>query len=120
VIIAQRLVRMLCPTCRKQVQPTLAQQLKLGKSIDGLSALYEPIGCAYCFDTGYYGRRGIFELLEMTDPLRDVVLKRPTMQQIRDVLRNGLFTSLQGYGFQLVANGITSFEEVDRVAGADA
>ena len=119
VIIAQRLIRTLCATCKKPVQPTLAQQLKLGRMMDGVSNIYQGNGCPSCFDTGYFGRRGIFEVLEMTDPLRDVVLKRPTMQQIRDVLRTGLFTSLQAYGVQMVLNGITSFDEVDRVAGAD-
>jgi general secretion pathway protein E len=120
VIIAQRLIRTLCATCKKPVQPTLAQQLKLGRMMDGVANIYQGNGCPSCFDTGYFGRRGIFEVLEMTDPLRDVVLKRPTMQQIREVLRTGLFTSLQSYGTQMVLNGITSFDEVDRVAGADA
>lgn len=120
MIIAQRLVRTLCTTCRRQVPPTLAQQMKMGKMVDGMGQIYAPTGCAVCLDTGFYGRRGVFELLEMTDPLRDVVLKQPTMQQIRDILKNSLFTSLQGYGFQLVANGITSYEEVERVSGTDA
>jgi type II secretory ATPase GspE/PulE/Tfp pilus assembly ATPase PilB-like protein len=55
----------------------------------------------------------------MNDMLRDVVLKQPTMQQIREVLKQGLFTSLQGYGFQLVGNGITSYEEIERVSGPE-
>jgi general secretion pathway protein E len=119
IVIAQRLVRLLCPTCRRQVAPTLAQQMKMGKSIEGMATIFEPSGCAYCLDTGYFGRRAIFEVLEMNDMLRDVVLKQPTMQQIREVLRNGLFTSLQGYGFQLVANGITSYDEIERVSGPE-
>jgi general secretion pathway protein E len=120
IVFAQRLVRVLCPTCRRQVAPTLAQQLKMGKGIEGMTTIFEPVGCAYCLDTGYYGRRAIFELLEMNDMLREIVLKQPTPQQIREVLRNGLFTSLQGYGFQLVSNGITSYEEIERVSGSEA
>ncbi len=119
IVFAQRLVRVLCPTCRRQVAPTLAQQLKMGKGIEGMTTIFEPVGCAYCLDTGYYGRRAIFELLEMNDMLREIVLKQPTPQQIREVLRNGLFTSLQGYGFQMVSNGITSYEEIDRVSGSE-
>jgi general secretion pathway protein E len=119
IVFAQRLVRVLCPTCRRQVAPTLAQQLKMGKGIEGMTTIFEPGGCAFCLDTGYYGRRAIFELLEMNDMLREVVLKQPTPQQIREVLRNGLFTSLQGYGFQMVSNGITSYEEIDRVSGSE-
>jgi len=119
IVIAQRLVRVLCPTCRRQTAPTLAQQLKMGKGIEGMATIFEPVGCAYCLDTGYYGRRALFELLEMNDMLREVVLKQPTPQQMREVLKSGLFTSLQGYGFQLVANGITSYDEVDRVSGPE-
>jgi general secretion pathway protein E len=120
IVFAQRLVRVLCPTCRRQVAPTLAQQLKMGKGIEGMTTIFEPTGCPYCLDTGYYGRRAIFELLEMNDMLREIVLKQPTPQQIREVLRNGLFTSLQGYGFQMVMNGITSYDEIERVSGSEA
>ena len=120
IVFAQRLVRVLCPTCRRQVAPTLAQQLKMGKGIEGMTTIFEPVGCAFCLDTGYYGRRAIFELLEMNDMLREIVLKQPTPQQIREVLRNGLFTSLQGYGFQMVTNGITSYDEIERVSGSEA
>jgi type II secretory ATPase GspE/PulE/Tfp pilus assembly ATPase PilB-like protein len=119
IVIAQRLVRLLCTNCRRQIAPTLAQQMKMGKSIEGMATIFEPGGCAYCLDTGYLGRRAIFEVLEMNDMLRDVVLKQPTMQQIREVLKQGLFTSLQGYGFQLVGNGITSYEEIERVSGPE-
>lgn len=119
IVIAQRLVRVLCPTCRRQTAPTLAQQLKMGKGIEGMATIFEPVGCAYCLDTGYYGRRALFELLEMNDMLREVVLKQPTPQQLREVLKSGLFTSLQGYGFQLVMNGITSYDEVERVSGPE-
>ncbi|MBI1303011.1 MAG: FHA domain-containing protein [Phycisphaera sp.] len=119
IVIAQRLVRVLCPTCRRQTAPTLAQQLKMGKGIEGMATIFEPVGCDYCLDTGYYGRRALFELLEMNDMLREVVLKQPTPQQLREVLKSGLFTSLQGYGFQLVMNGITSYDEVERVSGPE-
>jgi len=91
----------------------------MGKSLGGMPEIYAPSGCGYCLDTGFYGRRAIFEVLEFNDALRDVVLKKPTMQQIRDVLSTGLFTSLQGYGFQMVANGLTSYEEIERVASAE-
>ena len=120
IVFAQRLVRVLCPTCRRQIAPTLAQQLKMGKGIERMTTIFEPVGCAFCLDTGYYGRRAIFELLEMNDMLREIVLKQPTPQQIREVLRNGLFTSLQGYGFQMVTNGITSYDEIERVSGSEA
>ncbi|MCE2882829.1 MAG: Flp pilus assembly complex ATPase component TadA [Planctomycetaceae bacterium] len=120
IVVAQRLVRILCGTCRRPVKPTPQQQMRMGKSLGGMPDIYAPSGCQYCLDTGFYGRRAIFEVLEFNDALRDVVLKKPTMQQIREVLATGLFTSLQGYGFQMVASGITSYEEIERVASSDA
>ncbi|MFM7133381.1 MAG: ATPase, T2SS/T4P/T4SS family, partial [Planctomycetota bacterium] len=120
MVIAQRLVRILCGTCRRPVRPTPQQQMRMGKSLGGMTEIYAPSGCQYCLDTGFYGRRAIFELLEFNDALRDVVLKKPTMQQIREILATGLFTSLQGSGFQLVANGLTSYDEIERVASSEA
>lgn len=72
-----------------------------------------------CLGTGYHGRRALFELLEFNDGLRDVVLRKPTITAIREVLNTGLFMTLQQFGFQLVAQGVTTFDEVDRVAGSE-
>lgn len=119
LILAQRLIRTLCPTCKKAVTPTPAQGMKMGKQHGGLAKIYVPVGCKHCLATGFIGRRAIFELLEVTDQLRDVILNKPSIQAIREVLSQGLFTSLTQYGYQLVANAETSFDEVDRVAGTE-
>ena len=118
LIVAQRLVRVLCPVCSKRVKPTPAQTLSMGKSIMGVEAIRSPQGCTVCLGTGYHGRQAIFELFEVTDRIRDVILKTPTITAIREVLSQGLFTSLQQYGFSLVAEGTTGFEEIERVAGS--
>lgn len=119
LIMAQRLVRLLCEGCRKPVRPTPAQTMRMGKAVEGASRIYVPVGCKACLGTGYHGRRAIFELLEFNDALRDVVLKTPSIQAIREVLHSGLFTSLGQYGYGLVAQGLTAIEEVDRVATND-
>jgi general secretion pathway protein E len=119
MIIAQRLVRVLCDTCRKPVAPTPAQNLKMGAALQGVPKIYAPGGCKRCLRTGYVGRRALFELLEFTDPMRDVVLKNPTIQGLRSIADQGLFITLQGFGFQLVAQGLTSMEDVERVAGSE-
>jgi general secretion pathway protein E len=119
MIQAQRLVRVLCETCKKPVKPTPAQNMKMGKALGGIAKIYQPTGCKMCLETGFHGRRAIFELLEFTDALRDVVLKKPAIQEIREVLNQGLFTSLQQYGYHLVGQGLTSFEEVERVASSE-
>jgi general secretion pathway protein E len=119
LIIAQRLVRMLCETCKKAVKTTPAQNMKMGASLAGVPTIYTPVGCKRCLRTGFIGRRALFELLEFTNPMRDVVLKTPTIQAIRAIADQGLFTTLQQYGYQLVAQGVTSMDEVDRVSGSE-
>jgi general secretion pathway protein E len=119
LIIAQRLCRSLCERCRRVARPTSAQLLRMGKMAEGMGAIHVPAGCPACLQTGYFGRRALLELLEFSEPLRDVVLKRPTIGEIRAVLAQGHFVTLQQFGFQLVAQGATSLEEIDRVAAGD-
>lgn len=119
LVMAQRLVRLLCPTCRRRMPLTSAQTMALGRLADGISRINAPQGCASCLETGYLGRRAIFELLEVTDSIRDIVLQTPTISSIRQSLRGGHFTTLRGFGLQLVAGGDTSYEEIERVAGED-
>lgn len=118
-ILAQRLVRLLCPNCRKPARPTPAQTMKMGRAVDGVSKIFTPVGCRRCLKTGFVGRRAIFEMLEFNPDLRDVVLNQPTIQAIREVAKRGLFHTLQESGYQLVAQGVTSVDEVDRVAGTN-
>ncbi|HMN95536.1 MAG TPA: ATPase, T2SS/T4P/T4SS family [Phycisphaerales bacterium] len=119
LILAQRLVRLICETCRKPVRPTPAQNMRMGKVLDGVPRIFVPVGCKHCLGTGFHGRRALFEMLEFSDAMRDIVLKTPTIAAIREVCHSGLFTSLATYGYTLVAQGITSIEEVDRVATSE-
>ena len=119
LIIAQRLVRLLCEVCRKGVKPTPAQNMRMGAQLGGVPQVFVPTGCRKCLRTGYIGRRALFELLEFTNAMRDIVLKTPTITGIRSIAEQGLFTTLQQYGYQLVQQGVTSMEEVDRVSGSE-
>ncbi|MSR33802.1 MAG: FHA domain-containing protein [Phycisphaerales bacterium] len=119
LIVAQRLCRALCINCRKAVRLTSQQLLKMGRAAEGMPSIFSPVGCGKCLGTGYRGRRALLELLEFSDGVRDVVLKRPTISDLRNVLQQGHYITLQQFGFQLVAQGVTSFEEVERVAGGD-
>jgi len=119
LVVAQRLVRLLCTGCRKAVAPSPNQAMRMGEQMRGLKRIYVPVGCPRCLKTGYVGRRGLYELLEVTDPIRDVIMKGPTIGGIRTLARNGLFTTLEAFGFDLVAQGETPFEEIDRVAGTE-
>ncbi len=119
LIVAQRLVRLLCPNCRKAVTPTSAQTLRMGQSVGGLSKIYAQQACKRCLRTGFHGRRALFELLEITDSIRDMIMKGPTIKGIREKARQGLFTSLEEFGFGLVGEGVTTFDEIERVAGSE-
>jgi general secretion pathway protein E len=119
LIVAQRLVRLLCDVCKKSVKPTPTQNMKMGAQVSGVAQIFVPTGCRKCLRTGYIGRRALFELLEFSNAMRDIVLKTPTITGIRSIADQGLFTTLQQYGYQLVQQGVTSMEEVDRVSGSE-
>ena len=115
LVLAQRLVRQLCPHCRKPVRPTsqqLATMAKMGVRPTG--SIFDPKGCRRCLNTGFFGRRTVVELLQFNQALREVILKTPTMQEIIKTLGPDNYVRLAENGYQLVAEGVTSFDEVDR------
>src|SRR6185436_4826441 len=116
VVVAQRLVRTLCENCKRSVRVTPGQATGMGRFLEGQIDIYVATGCAQCLRTGYRGRRALFELLDFTDELRDVILTEPSIQAMKKVIEGGLFTTLVQSGWQLVARGTTTMEEVDRVA----
>lgn len=119
LVLAQRLVKLLCPNCKVDKKPTPQQTLSMGKYVEGVSEIFFPGGCSSCLDTGFHGRSAIFELLLVTDDMRDVILKTPTIHAMREAIKMTMFTSLQQTGFRLVLDGTTSFDEIERVAGSD-
>lgn len=118
VVIAQRLLRVLCDNCKRAVPVTSAQVTRIGKYLEGQSMVYTATGCGACLRTGYRGRKAIFELLDFTDELRDVILKDPSIAAMKRNIEQGMFTTLVQSGWVQAARGITSLEEVDRVATA--
>ncbi|QQE13083.1 Flp pilus assembly complex ATPase component TadA [Planctomycetota bacterium] len=119
LVLAQRLVRSLCPHCKEPRKATSNQILKIGRTVEGVPPLHVPIGCPQCFGTGYSGRRGVYELLQATDELRDVILNNPNMTSIHKALEMTMFQSLRNAGIDLIMKGETSWEEVARVVGFD-
>lgn len=118
LVVAQRLVRMLCDNCKRPIRIPAGQLSRLGRWLEGKSESFESVGCAQCLRTGYRGRRAVFEMLDVTDELRDVILRDATVTAIKRVVERGLFMTLQQCGWQLAARGATSLDEADRVAGA--
>jgi general secretion pathway protein E len=117
-ILAQRLVRMLCPHCKEAhaALPEIVEQMGLARFAQaGEITLYRPIGCPQCAQTGYSGRIGIMEMLPMTDPLRSLVMKHATATDLRsEAIREGMVTMYED-GLRKAVRGITTFEEVLRV-----
>lgn len=115
-IMAQRLVRVICPVCKEQSAPVVADNEQL--TLLGLRSdipLYKGKGCEHCSSTGYYGRSGIFELLLVNDDIRRLILKNADANQLREAARrNGMKTLLE-YGANTVQQGMTTLTEVLRV-----
>ncbi|MCB9844606.1 MAG: Flp pilus assembly complex ATPase component TadA [Phycisphaeraceae bacterium] len=117
LILAQRLVRSLCEHCKREAPLAPGQITRMGKHLGGKTSAFVGVGCKRCLGTGFRGRRAIFELLEVNDELRDIILAEPSVQAMKKVIESGLFTTLAQFGWRLVADGVTSVDEVDRVAG---
>ncbi len=116
LVLAQRLVRVLCDNCKAEMSLAPGQVSRMSKYLGGKTTAYAAVGCKRCLGTGYRGRRGVFELLDVDDELRDIILKEPSVQGIKAVIEKGLFTTLAQFGWRLVGEGATSVDEVDRVA----
>jgi len=114
-VIAQRLVRIACPHCQEKVP--LESDLWDGDEVllTAGSEVVKPKGCARCHKTGYRGRTGIYQVLELDDDLRDLIKAKATAPQYREVLRLRKIPSLRRIGFEKVQAGITTVEEVIRV-----
>ena len=117
LVLAQRLVRQLCPACKRAIKPSPEQLARLPRNGEGVQKIYAAVGCPRCLSTGFSGRRAFFELLRTSDELREVINRSPTMAEIQKVLAVGQFERLQQTGFQLVADGVTTFEEIERTVG---
>jgi type II secretory ATPase GspE/PulE/Tfp pilus assembly ATPase PilB-like protein len=118
-ILAQRLVRTLCPKCKQAYQPTPEEFASLGTEANGAGPWYRAHGCPSCMKTGYRGRLGIFELLLVDDDVRAEVMAGSTAEAIRDAaLKQGMVTLRQD-ALAKVQAGITSVEEVMRVTVGD-
>lgn len=118
-VMAQRLVRVLCPNCKKAqlLDSLLIQKFKLKHhNLDGRT-VYQPVGCEQCGMTGYQGRIAIFELLVINDQIREMILQNKSSATIRDAgCRQGM-RLLRMDGLEKVIQGVTSLEEVLRVTG---
>jgi len=134
VSLAQRLVRKLCQECKKEIKPKPEMAEMILKEIESLSleskkeffkdkiiahkslSIWEPVGCKKCNFKGYSGRIGVFEILTMTDQLSEIILREPGEVKIWEEARRQGMINMKQDGILKVLAGLTSLEEVIRVA----
>ncbi len=122
-VLAQRLIRVLCPRCKEAVQMSYRDIRKSiedfpipeGKTLDDLCTIYQPKGCIACSNTGYKGRQGVFEFLQVTNEIKELILKRSSVQAIKEMAMSQGMHTLRQEGIDKVLEGTTSVEEVLRV-----
>jgi type II secretory ATPase GspE/PulE/Tfp pilus assembly ATPase PilB-like protein len=111
--VAQRLVRRLCPHCRREVSPpaVMARQ--------GLETAWEPVGCPRCGGTGYHGRLGLYEQFVADEETREAITAGAPASKLREIARGRGFKTLWEIGLDAVRDGRTSPDELIRVAGEE-
>lgn len=114
-VLAQRLVRLLCPRCKQADTSPTAQSIKLQLEFPPDLTIYRAAGCRECRQTGYFGRRAIFEWMDAHSEIRQLVLKNVSADIIREAARRSGMRTLAEDGWRLVRLGVTTPEEVLRV-----
>lgn len=115
-VIAQRLVRRLCPECKKPRMATGEEVEILGGEPGEKIQIYEPCGCAKCEHMGYKGRIGVYEIMEMTPALKRIISKEGTVEEIKEqAMREGMHT-LRMSAAEYVRQGVTSVSEMVKVS----
>jgi type IV pilus assembly protein PilB len=121
LILAQRLVRRICPDCKGEAPATQAELLQLGipETEAGSFNVYKGAGCRTCGDTGYKGRRAIYEVMPLTDDIKEFVLQGYSSIELkREAVKLGM-TTLRAAGIAKIREGMTTVEEVLRVTRRD-
>jgi general secretion pathway protein E len=120
-VMAQRLVRRACPDCKEPYEPTPQELRELGVTENvANSEFYLGTGCDRCFDTGYRGRTGIYELMVVDENLREMIYHKESAGNIKKQALKAGMNTLRMDGLRKAATGITTIAEVLRVTQTDA
>jgi type IV pilus assembly protein PilB len=114
-IVSQRLLRRICPHCKKPYTPT-AEEVEMMGLPEGTYQFYRGEGCSECFHTGYRGRVGVFEILTMTPEIRLAIHSRSVQEMEAAVAKSNFIPILQNCA-ELVQEGVTTVQEVARTVG---
>jgi general secretion pathway protein E len=114
-ILAQRLVRVICPSCKEIDTSSASREELVRLGMNSSIPIYKGAGCERCANTGYYGRTGIFELLTVDDEIRKLILNNAASNQIREKARERGMVTLMEDGSKKIGAGITTLSELLRV-----
>lgn len=114
-VIAQRLVRVLCPHCKESYHPDQDESAILGVLAEDNVTIYKPVGCSRCNSKGYRGRRALMELLRIDSDLDGLIAQRASAQTLKNAALEKGFKTLADDGIRRVLEGETSLAEVSRV-----
>jgi type IV pilus assembly protein PilB len=117
-VIAQRLARVLCPGCKTAVTLEASVLARSGFVVDHDVSGYEASGCPRCSGSGYRGRVGIYEIMPVSDAIRDLALHSASSDRIMETARAEGMRTLREDAFEKVKAGVTAVDEVLRVLGA--
>ena len=118
VVLAQRLARKNCSACKEldpDVTPSVLKELHFSEEQISNAKVYRGKGCAKCKDSGYKGRMGIYEILNVTKPIKEAILKKATTPELKAIALTEGFRTMQDMGRALILNGDLNFREFDRV-----
>lgn len=115
-VVAQRLVRKICPDCKRPYMPTERELLNLGLAKKDLvhGHLFHGEGCSACYGTGYKGRHGLYELMPVNNAIKKQIVKSPDAVELRRIAQETGMVSLLVHGAELVRHGVTTVAEVLR------
>ena len=113
-VMAQRLIRCICPSCRRVYSPEIKNiaLLQLPPKEIADQVFFCGTGCAFCYGTGYSGRTGIFELLTTSDTMRELIVKNKSTQELRRQAKSEGLAMLREVGVRAILDGVTTVEEV--------
>jgi type II secretory ATPase GspE/PulE/Tfp pilus assembly ATPase PilB-like protein len=111
-VLAQRLVRKLCPNCREPYEPTVNEKRQLERYVTDVQQLYRPRGCSRCNNLGFTGRIGVYELLVPDDNVTERISQGAMLNEIRELGKTLGMKTLRADGVEKVKAGITTLEEV--------
>lgn len=114
-VVAQRLIKVLCPHCKEKAALTNQEKLLLGEEGADITEVYTPVGCAHCNYTGFIGRTPIYEMIEVDATLRQMINNRASGQEIHSYEQQKGVTFLREAATELVRTGETSMEEMEKI-----